>query len=316
MQFRPGKLKLCLLVCVLAACGGAGEYPQDDITIIIPYNPGGGFDTYVRALARSLENHLPEGIHVIAKNSPGAGGRRGANDVFRAKPDGYTIGAFNLPGVLVPELQKMPIGYKLSEVTWLVTLGNDPYAYSVKGDSELASIDDVKALRRTIFYGATGPGSTAYIATNIFNEVLGIPYEVVTGYTGSSSYVLGLIRGDFDAALVPLSTARPYLDSGDIRALAIIGARSDDPAIADADDLGEPRLAEINVVRMIGGPPGLPDDVRAVLETALLAAMEDRQFREWLQSSGNEVQPAGSQATATAVAAMVEFYENFAEFLN
>jgi tripartite-type tricarboxylate transporter receptor subunit TctC len=313
---RAGKLALCLTACVLAACGGSGEFPRDDITIVIPYNPGGGFDTFVRALARSLENHLPEGIHVVAKNSPGAGGRRGANDVFRARPDGYTIGAFNLPGILIPELQDIPIGYKLSEVSWLVTMGSDPYLYSVKGDSELASIDDVKALGRTVLYGATGPGSTAYIATNIFNEILGIPYEVVTGYKGSSAYVLGLIRGDFDAAVVPMSTARPYVESGDIRPLAIIGAESNDPAIADAAQLGEPKLGEIKVVRMIGGPPGLPEDIRAALETALLAALADDDFKDWLDTTGNEVQPAGSRDTVAAVANMSEFYEDFKQFLD
>jgi len=316
MSFGTSRLNACLLLCLLVACSRSGEYPRDDITIIIPYNPGGGFDTFVRALARSLENHLPEGIHVVAKNSPGAGGRRGANDVFRARPDGYTIGAFNLPGVLVPELQKLPIGYKLSEVSWLATIGSDPYVYSVKGDSELVSIDDVKGLDRTIFYGATGPGSTAYIATNIFNEVLGIPYEVVTGYKGSSSYVLGLIRGDFDAALVPMSTARPYIKSGDIRALAIVGAKSDDPEVADAYALGEPKLAEIKVVRMIGGPPRLPEDIRAILETALLAALNDQDFKDWLQSTGNVAQPTGANDTAAMVAKMSEFYEDFEEFLD
>lgn len=316
MRYGARKVRIGLLACLLAACGGSGEYPQDDITIVIPYNPGGGFDTYVRAVARSLENHLPDGIHVLAKNSPGAGGRRGANDVFRARPDGYTIGAFNLPGVLVPELQNLPIGYKLSEVTWLVTMSTDPYLYSVRGDSELASISDVRALGRPVLYGATGPGSTAYIATNIFNEVLGIPYEVVTGYKGSTAYVLGLIRGDFDAAVVPMSTARPYIESGDIRALAIIGAESDDPEIADADTLGEPRLGEIKVVRMLGGPPGLPEDIRAALEQALLAALQDQDFEDWLQKTGNDAEPAGSHETAAAVAEMSEFYENFKQFLD
>ena len=47
----------CAIVLTLVACGGGGEYPQKDITIVIPFNPGGGFDTYVRALSRSLENH-------------------------------------------------------------------------------------------------------------------------------------------------------------------------------------------------------------------------------------------------------------------
>jgi len=316
-MFKRGKIPgLLALALALVACGSGGEYPQKDITIVIPYNPGGGFDTYVRAVARSLENYLPNDVNVLAKNSPGAGGRRGASDVFRAKPDGYTIGVFNLPGVLVPELQKIPIGYKLSEISWLVTMGRDPYAFSVRGDSPIKSMDDIGSLGRNVLYGATGPGSTSYIVTNIINEVLGVPYEVVTGYKGSSSYVLGLIRGDFDAALVSMSTARPYLESGDIRALAIFGSESEDPDIADADNLGVPHLGDLSVVRMIGGPPGLPEDISATLEEALLAAMEDPEFKVWLQDTGNQVQPKGSADTAKAVSAMSEFYENFEQFLN
>lgn len=302
-------------VLLLAGCSEPAGYPAKDITVVIPFNSGGGFDTYVRAVAPGIEKQLNGAVNVMPKNLPGAGGRRGATEIYRARPDGYTIGIFNMPGVLIPKLQNIPTQYELSEVTWIGTFGYDPYVYAVKGDSPLTSIDDVKALNRPATYGATGPGSTSYVATRIFNERLGIPYDIITGYKGSSDYLLGVIRGDVDAALISLASARTYLDSGDIKALAIIGAESDDPAIADAYDLGAPELAKLRVVRMMGGPPGLPADIRATLESAMLAAMEDPDFGRWLESTGNEVHPAGADETAATVADMTQFYEQFKAML-
>ena len=191
-----------------------------------------------------------------------------------------------------------------------------PTSSRSQGDSPLTSIDDLKALGRPATWGATGPGSTSYVATNIFNERLGIPYEIITGYKGSSDYLLGVIRGDTDAAMISFAAARNYLESGDIKAIAIIGAESDDPAVADAYDLGAPELVNLRVVRMMGGPPGLPDDIRDMLETAMMAAIEDPDFQDWLEATANEVHPADAGETATAVAEMTEFYEQFKELLD
>lgn len=307
---------LAAVVLACAACGGPVDFPAKDITVVIPFDSGGAFDAYVRALVPGLEKNLPNSVNVLPKNLPGAGGRRGASDIFRSRPDGYTIGIFNMPGVLIPQLQKMQIGYELSEVTWLATLGYDHYVFAVKGDSPFTSIADLKALGRPVTYGATGPGSTSHVATNIVNETLGIAFDIITGYKGSSGYLLGLIRGDFDAAMINFSTARSYLESGDIKALAVFGTQSDDPAIADADDLGAPELAQLRVVRMMGAPPGLPEDIRALLEKALLAAMDDADFQSWLQSTGNEAHPANGAQTAAALQQMTEFYDRFKPLLD
>ena len=313
---RHGIASLAVVALALGACGEPSEYPAKDITIVIPFNSGGGFDTYVRALAPSLEAYFPGEINFLPKNLPGAGGRRGASDVYRARPDGYTIGVFNMPGVLIPGLQGIATEYDLSRVTWLATLGYDPYVFAVKGSSSLNSIDDLRNLGRAVTYGATGPGSTSFVATNIVNETLGIPFDIITGYKGSSGYLLGLIRGDFDAAMISFAAARTYLDSGDIKAIAVFGTDSDDPAVADAADLGAPELGDLRVVRMIGAPPDLPDDIRDILEHALLTAMEDGDFQAWLEDTGNEVHPANAAETTMAVAEMTHFYDQFKTLLD
>ena len=120
------KMVFFCVVTLIAAVGCSGTsndaFPNRDIEIVIPYNAGGGFDTYIRALAPHMEKHLPGDINVLPINVPGAGGRRGASEVYRADPDGYTIGIFNLPGVLLPQLQGLKINYNLSDVSWLVVI--------------------------------------------------------------------------------------------------------------------------------------------------------------------------------------------------
>jgi len=299
----------------VASPGQQATFPDQDIKIIIPFSPGGGFDSYIRALTPLLEKHLGNNVNILPINTPGAGGRRGALETFRAKPDGYTIGVFNMPGVLIPQLTEQDVGYDLEQITWLATLGNDPYAYVVSKNSELTTFTQLQTSTQPVIYGATGPSSTSYVATKIMNETLGIPYEIVTGYTGSSEYTMGVMRGDVTAALVSMSTARPYIKSGDVRVLATIGAKSADPAIADANSLGKPELEKLNLVRMIGGPPGMSADLKVTYEKAFMAAIADPEFKLWLEQTENDAQPAGADATSALVSELLAFYKNFMHIL-
>ncbi|NIN36676.1 MAG: hypothetical protein GTO60_16915, partial [Gammaproteobacteria bacterium] len=158
--------------------------------------------------------------------------------------------------------------------------------------------------------------STSYIATTIVSEALEIPYQVVTGYKGSGEYILGVMRGDVDAAFANYSTVQSYLESGDVKMLAIIGQDSDDPAISDADDLGFPELGNIKIVRMIGAPPGLPDDIKATLEAAILSALDDPEFKAWLDATGNDVFIANAEQTTQSISEMSAFYDKFKQYLD
>ncbi len=302
----------------LVGCSDSSNdpFPNRDIEIIIPYNAGGGFDAYARSLAQYMQKYLPNDVNILPMNMPGAGGRRGASHVYRADPDGYTIGIFNMPGILLPQIQGVKINYDVNLLTWLSTLSVDGYGIIVDDESPLNSIEDIKNMGRPIVYGATGPSSTSYIATTIVSESLEIPYEVITGYKGSGEYILGVIRGDVDAAFANYSTIQPYLESGDIKVTAMIGIDSNDPNIKDANDLGIPELSNLKVVRMMAGPPGMPEDIKATLEQAMLNALNDADFKAWLESTGNDSFPVNSAGTTASVKEMTLFYDKFKEFLD
>src|SRR3982074_3265062 len=92
-------LLLLLPPSALPAPPAAAAYPEQDITIVIPSVVGGGFDSYARAITPAMERYLPNKVSIVPQNVPTLGGGGGASIVYRAKPDGYTIGMFNIPGM-------------------------------------------------------------------------------------------------------------------------------------------------------------------------------------------------------------------------
>ena len=78
------------------AAAPASNFPFKPIRFIIPYAPGGGFDVYVRMIAPVMEQFLPRKVSIIPLNVSGGGGARGVIQLYRARPDGYTLGIFNI----------------------------------------------------------------------------------------------------------------------------------------------------------------------------------------------------------------------------
>jgi len=280
----------------------AAGWPERDIAFIIPDAPGGGFDSAVRALAPALEKYLPNKVNVVPTNVVGGGGNRAAAQLFRAKPDGTSIGIFNIPGLFIAAQQGEAGGYDLAKFTWLGRVGEDTYALGVGANSPLKSIADMKALSQTrpVKFTSTGSAGTAYAATQIATNLLGIKAQIITGYKGSSEYALAAIRGDGDAVITTMALLQRLRASGDLRILATFDPHSSVPGAADATTLKQPELALITLERLIAAPPGLPADVKKALADALWQALGDPQIVAWAkQTEINLARETPDQAAAT-----------------
>src|ERR1700754_1488727 len=75
------------------------DYPNKNIQFVIPYAPGGGFDIYVRAVTPVMEKYLPKKVSIVPFNIASGAGSRGVSQLYRSRPDGYTIGILNIPGM-------------------------------------------------------------------------------------------------------------------------------------------------------------------------------------------------------------------------
>lgn len=294
----------------------AAAFPERDIAFVIPDGPGGGFDSYVRAIAPAMEAALPHKVNVVPTNVPGAGGARAASEIFRAKPDGTMIGIFNVPGITVQQMRGAG-GFDLDKFTWLGRAGEDHYALAVGVNSPLQSVADLKALSqmRPIKFTSTGPAGTAYTATQIAAHLLGLRAQLITGYKGSSDYVVAAIRGDGDAVITALPLLRRMAAGKTLRILATFEAQSTVPGVPDARALGQPELAQLAVERLVAGPPGLPDEVKATLAGALSNAMKAPQLAAWAKTADADLSPATPEQAAAILHEQAAFVRKWQSVL-
>jgi tripartite-type tricarboxylate transporter receptor subunit TctC len=301
--------------CVVAGSAGAAFFPERDITFIIPNQVGGGFDAYVRAISPAMEKYLPNKVNVVPLNVPAGGGAKGVSQLYRARPDGYTIGILNIPGLFV--LQERGGGYDLAKFTWLAGLGKDPYGLAVPWNSPVKSVADLQALSKTrpVKFTTTGPDGTAYGVTLIATELLGIRLQLITGYRGSSEYVAAAVRGDGDAVITNLPILARFEAGRSLRLIATFttgGTRRDVP---DAAVLGEPQLADIMVERMVAAPPNLPAEVKKILVEAIDKAVNDPAVAALSEKSGMGLALQSPDEVAADIRNQANFFTKWKKYL-
>ena len=288
------------IATTLAIPGAVAKYPEKTITFIIPYSPGGGFDTYVRALAPIMEKRL--GVTVVPKNMPGAGGRKGATFLYKSKPDGYRISIMNLPGKAIAAIQgKKGVGYDIRKFTWLGQIASDSYVIAVAGKSKIKSIADLKKLGRVIKTAGTGKGATSYVVSQIAANILGLKVKLVTGYKGSSGMSIAVIRGDTDIAFFAYRSYSKFAKSGDLRAIAALDEKG-------AAMLGKPGLSKLRIHRLVAAPPGLPSGIKKTLEDALFASINDAGFKKWAKKARRPLAALKGKASEKLIDELVMFY--------
>lgn len=263
----------------------ASDFPQRNIEFVVGYKPGGGFSDWAQAIAPFIEKHLPNKVNVVVRNMDGAGSAIAAAYLHKAKPDGYTIGIYNVAGLAATQLARK-VNYDLSKVTWLARLSYDDYVALVNGKGPYKSIEDFKKQQKPEYLMATaGLAATATITGAVTLAKMGIKWKPLN-HGGTAEAALATIRGDADILWGPYESMQQYIDSGDLRIVLYHGAQRHPkhPGVPIPGDLGMAELNEsLNLHRFIGAPPGLPADIRAILEAAIKKAVDDPGFQETLK---------------------------------
>lgn len=296
----------------------APVFPAKNIQFVIPYAPGGGFDVYVRIVAPVMEKYLPNKVTIVPVNVPSGGGSRGVAQLYRAKPDGYTIGILNIPGMFILQQQQGSGAYDLAKFSWIGAMGEgERYVINVGAKSPLKTFADLKALsaKRPIKLSVTGPEGTAYAASVIGTQLLGLRTQLITGYKGSADYVVAAVRGDSDAVIAAIPTSMRFVRGGTVRVLASFEAKSSFPGVPDATTLGQPDLDNISVERVVAGPPGIPPEVQNTLSVALAKALADPVVVKWAKENDVVMRSKTPQETTQLVAQQRAFFDKWKKYL-
>jgi len=290
-------------------------FPDRNITLIVTFSPGGGYDAIARAIGRSMQKFLPEGVNVIVKNVTGAGGVRGTVAVYRAKPDGYTIGHLQSAGMLGLQILRGAdkVGYDMTKVSWLAQVGADAFGIIVSQKGPFKSLEDLQQAKR-VRWGTTGIGAGRWFAEYFSARTFDIDFDVVAGYRGTGEELPALIRGDFDAWAQPIDhpSVVPYLEEDLLPVVQLADKRAiNAPNVPTAKELGyDFKFAD---VRSIGGPPGIPADRAKILEDLLLKAMNDDDYKAFLAQSQINLESGPGEDVMKEVAYYQKLYSKHKE---
>jgi tripartite-type tricarboxylate transporter receptor subunit TctC len=317
----------------MTGCGAAsgkakasGNFEGEQIDLIVPFDPGGGYDQYARQLAPALGKKL--GAQVVVINKPGAGGLLATNELWKERPDGTTIAMFNTPGHIGSALAKAEgVQYEAEKFSYLGRISTEPEVVVVKTGGKLASFDDLKAAAaaKAVRFSATGPGSTEYIAPLVLKSVLGFNAEVVTGYGGGNQSLLAVVAGDVDAYSRSLSSQLPSINSKDVKPVLVIGSERvkqfpDVPTVLEVADESRHALLQTHTKlvesgRTLAGPPGMDPKVLDELRKAFQETVTDPAYMAQAEKAGRPVGFASGADVQTLVKELMASPKEYVDVL-
>ena len=279
---------LVMAVAIPFGAQAADSWPKQKIELIVGFAPGGGTDISARTLARHLEREL--GTTVVVINRPGASGSIGLSAVARAKPDGYTIGMTNMPGLVSLPIER-DAGFTLDSFTFLGNLVRDPSAFSVTMDSRFKSLQDVidQAAKEpgALNYGSTGVGTDDHLALVLFERATNVGLNHVP-YNGAGPLRSAVLGEHTEIGGMNLGEAMPYHNDS-LRILAQASAERSPlaPEVPTFRELGVDLVFASE--RGIVGPKGMPDVAVERLETALKTIAENPEFQQEMKQQFTEM---------------------------
>ena len=224
---------LLALASALACGASAQDYPSRPIRLIVPFAPGGGTDILIRILAPKLGAAL--GQQLVVENRPGASSIIGTELVARSAPDGYTLLAVDTSFTVNPSLQpKLPYD-SLKDLAPVIHLAAAPVILVLHPSVPAQSAKELVALAKSqpgaLAYASGGNGASTHLAGELFKMVAGIDIVHVP-YKGTGPAIADVVAGQVQMNFAGISSARPFVEAGRLRAIAVTGARRN-PALPD-----------------------------------------------------------------------------------
>lgn len=317
---------LTVLACALTAGSFVGIpvhaqdaatfYRTHTLTLGSPNSPGGGYDIYVRALARHIGQHIPGNPNVIVQNVPAAGGMALANQIYNTVPkDGSYFGMVRGTAIQEEVYKSPQVQFSGRRFSWIGNMNSDYDACIVSAGSGVRSIEDLYT--HEVVAGASGVGAQSYSFPVVYRKLLGMKFKVISGYPGTPERMLALERGEITGACgISLSLFRSQfsrlVNEGRIRLIAQGGITKDArypdlPNILDQAKSPELRQAleflylPLALGRSLAAPPQIPADRLAVLRAATRETMKDAQFLEEAKMLDIDIEPMGADETAKMV---------------
>src|SRR5467141_3193043 len=285
MLKRLGGVALGLLLAFTGTALAQG-YPTKPITMIIPFAAGGPTDVLGRVLAQRMGEIL--GQQVVVENVGGAGGMTGSKRVADAAPDGYTV-VLGTVGTHAQgqTLYKKPLYNAATDFTPVALIAEVPIVLITRKDLPVNNLQEfvayAKANQSHMQYGSAGAGSATHLGCVLLNYLIGVDITHVP-YRGTGPAMQDLQGGRIDYLCEIVSTAKPQIDGGTVKPIAIMTKERSKvlPNVPTGIEQGVPNL-EAYTWNAIFLPKGAPAEMVNKLNRATVEAMESPNVSERLE---------------------------------
>lgn len=271
----------------------ANDYPSKPIRLVVPFASGGGTDIVARIVAEKVQAKW--GQPVIVDHRPGAGGNIGAEFVYRAAPDGYTLLLTPPPPLVINQGLYSKIPFKAEEFKPVSLISASPNilvihpALPVSNVKEL--IEYAKKNPDKVNYASQGNGTTSHLTAEMFGSQAGIQLNHVP-YKGSGPALADLMGGQVNMMFAEVSSAINLVRAGKLRVLAVGGARRS-PALPDTPTMSDTLSGFVSTSSSsLVAPPGTPAEVVNKLSAVVAEAMKEPAIARRLTELSTE--PVGS----------------------
>ncbi|MGV3680410.1 MAG: Bug family tripartite tricarboxylate transporter substrate binding protein [Acidovorax sp.] len=294
-----GPLAACMALLVPAALAQAPDFPHKAVTLVVPYPAGGGTDVVARSVAEQMARLL--GQPVVVDNKPGASGIMGTSAVAKAAPDGHTVLVGLTQSLLTNPFLYARLPYDPRKDLGLVSLvATSPLLLLVPASSPAQNLADLQRTLRARSDGGNcgswGAGSYPHLACAHMASSWKAPIAHIA-YKGEAPMLQDLVGGQLSFTIGSAISAKPYLDAGKLRALAVTGSQRL-PMLPAVSTFAEAGFAdpEYRVVGWLGlaVPQATPPAVVARLQQAVQQAVATPEVGKRFAQLG--MLPVGSTA--------------------
>ena len=308
---RLGALAACAAMIGTAAADAVSDFfTGKTVSLTVGFPPGGGYDTYIRLLARHYGGYVPGHPSMVPANMPGAGSLVAASYLYaKAPPDGTVLAMFAASAALEPLFGNKSAQFDPARFGWIGSMSQQvTYCGVWQSPGAARSFDDMLT-QETIFGGGSAAAITFQHPT-ILKNVLGAKIRLIPGYPGSREINLAMHRGEVNGvcALDASSIKSQFSDdvtSGRLKLVIQMGARRSaefgavprvlDYAKTDAQRaVLEVLFSQLLLGRPLAAPPGMPPERLAALRAAFDATMKDANLRAEADKLGLDIDPASA----------------------
>ena len=304
---RPGLSRRTLLKAVVpaialafgspAAALAETDYPTRDITLVLPFGPGGIADITSRVVADALSRKL--GRQIVIMNQPGAAGSVAARAALNAPADGYTLALLsNGTAISVPLFESLQFD-PLKDFVPVSSLAYFDFVFVTKDGGTFNTLADIleaaKANPGGLNVGTINVGSSQNLAAELFKSTAGVDFTIVP-YKSTPDLLVALLGGELDMIIDSQTALKAALEQGQAVALASSGPERSKllPDIATAQEQGVEGF-DVTSWNAIFAPTGTPQEVVDKLNATLLEVLADPAIQERFAELGVEARSSAPQ---------------------